>query len=235
LSLASSAFQSTTAISAFAESGTQGSPEARGRLLKAMLEYWLVFVTPIAVGGILLGGRMLTILYGDAAEGTGTVVALLFGACCLDELASLGKDALHGMNRDHRPARAHWAGGMVNLVGSILLIPRWGAQGAALATLLATCIVTVIQFRFLLKHLCCSPGRRSLLAGSMALGALSISIFLADRVASEPADSLARLSLTILGAGTAYLITLAIIGPHTSLRDGCKTGPLALRLARRIL
>ena len=235
LSLASSAFQSTTAVSAFTESSAESSPDARARLLKAMLEYWLVFVTPIGVGGILLGGRFLHFLYGGAADGTNAVVALLFGAFCLGELSSLGKDALHGMGKDNRPARAHWSGGAVNLTFSILLIPHYGALGAAGATLMASIIVAVIQYRFLLTNLNCSPERRSLLASLAALSVLAGSVLIANLLGSGQNDSPMRLSMTVLFAGVAYLLTLGIIGPNTSLRQGCATGPRALRLARRIL
>ncbi len=235
VSVASSVFQSTTNLTAFTEAGAADGDRGRRALLQALSEFWALFVLPIAVGGVLVGGRILSLLYGEAGEGLTLLSALLFLSFAFSSLSGLAKDALQGQGEDRRPAQVHAVGGVVNLILSLVLIPQLGAEGAALATLLATGLITVLQLGLMPDSLRTGPGRRPLRAVVPALLVLSLGVWLGSRPVFGSSSALGSVLMSVAVGGVGYLAGLAILGPHSSLRHRLDGAPGVLRAARRFL
>lgn len=228
LNLAAGLYEGTTNLAAF----TEAAPEARRRLLRVLFEYWLLFVVPLAVGGILLGNGLLTVLYGEAAAGSGAVTGLLFAALAVYQLAALLKDAMQGSGDDGRPTRAHLAGGGVNLALTVVLIPHFGATGAAAATLVGATITCVWQLVSLPEALRTAPSRRVVAVAALALSAMAAAVQLAG--VAPGGGWLHAVSLVALG-GAVYFASLGLVGPRSTL-GGHLPAALPLRaVARRVL
>lgn len=243
ISLAGSVFQSTTNLAAF----TEASPQGRRHLLRVLLEYWMFFVLPLALGGMMMGDRLLRLLYGETAGGVGLVPVFLFAAFALYHLAGQVKDALQGCGDDRRPMRAHLIGGGVNLVLSILWIPAHGAQGAALATLLGAVVINLVQWAALPSALRVLPRGRSVLAVGVGLGVMALVVrwlgfhllglrWVGNGSPVDGADGGWALTLLLIAMGAgAYFLALIGVGPHSSLRGHLPASLPLAGLARRML
>jgi O-antigen/teichoic acid export membrane protein len=225
ISLTTSAAESTTNLTAFTEAGTAGAGTPR-RLLRAMTEFWLLLVVPAAVGGAVVGPRVLHTFYGSAAEGAGLVCAILFAALALMALAAIGRDALLGAGRDRRAVMVFGAGGAVNLALSLLLTRPLGALGPALGTLAGAIVTTALIFGREISPAALWRWRRPLLVSAAALGGLVVA---AKLTAELGPGTMALLATVAAGAG-AYVLLLALLKPRTSLRPvACAwRGPAAM-------
>lgn len=213
ISLTTSAAESTTNLTAFTEAGTAGGGTPR-RLLRAMTEFWLLLVVPAAVGGAVVGPRVLKTFYGQAADGAGLVCAILFAALALMALAAIGRDALLGAGRDRRAVAVFGAGGVVNLALSLLLTRPLGALGPALGTLAGAIVTTTLIFGHEITPSALWRWRRPLLVSAAALGGLAG----AARLAAELGPGTLALLATVAAGAGAYVLVLALLKPRTSLR-----------------
>ncbi len=99
---------------------------------------------PVAVGGVLLGGRFMDLLYGDGYPGAGIVFRLLSVSYVMLALGQFCGNALIASDRQRLYFPPLLLSAAVAVAGNLLLVPRLGPSGAcfgmmlAHATLLAT-------------------------------------------------------------------------------------------------
>jgi O-antigen/teichoic acid export membrane protein len=220
-------------VAAHVELSAGRAGAASDSLLRIQSEFWLLLVAPLAVGGALLGGRALDLMYGEAAAGAANTCALLFGALALQQLSGLGKDALQGRGRDGVPSRAHAFGGVLNLAGSVALIPLLGAAGAAAATLAAALLTVVMQSRVLRADGHVPFAARTVRVVLVALAIMTTTVLTAGRLVSLPAA--AALAVQIAAGAAAYAAVLLVLRPRSSLGSGFAAGPAPLRLVSHLL
>jgi O-antigen/teichoic acid export membrane protein len=135
---------------------------------------------PFVIGGILIAPQLLTAIFGESYAYAATALRLL--------MISLFFLSLHGASRNFFLATERLgvetmivaSGVIVNIVLNLILIPRYGLNGAAFATaaadgaILAVCAVVVVALgvRLMLKPLIVP-----LLAGAiMAFGLIAIGV-----------------------------------------------------------
>jgi O-antigen/teichoic acid export membrane protein len=223
ISIASSALNSTTLLCAFREAAAQGGDARTSRLLRSLFEFWLLFVVPIAVGGALVGGRLLVVLYGETGAGLTTVAGLLFAAGALGELASLGKDALQALDHHRGPMRAYLSGGGINLALSLLLIPVYGAEGAAAATLAGMLVIVFLTYRELAELLVVRLAPRPIwVSAGAATTMIAVVIWAGQQTFSWP--TMASLALQITAGAALYGALLFLLQPQTVLREAIPYG-----------
>jgi len=144
----------------------------------------LVVAVPFVVGGTMIAPHLLESIFGAEFAPAATALQLL--------LVSLFFIALHGASRNvflayNRLGVESWimaAGVVVNVILNLVLIPRFGFNGAALATasadgaILALCAVAVARFGV-------HPSLRLLLVPLVAGGAMAVVLWLVgvDRAA----------------------------------------------------
>jgi len=235
ISVATSTFQSTTNLTTFTEATQKDGSGKSKNILKALFEYWALFVLPIATGGIILGDKILHLLYGEAADGTGLVTALLFASFAFSNLSGLAKDALQGIGDDRSPAKVHLMGGGTNLVLSLLFIPIWGAAGAAAATLISTILIAYFQISVLPVSLRGFPSPRSFVAVFVSLLAMFSAVHFSQDLLFEAKANWTSTSLSIMVGGFAYCLGLLTVGPKTTLGERITNVPPVLGFARRVL
>ncbi|HUF67607.1 MAG TPA: flippase [Longimicrobiales bacterium] len=97
----------------------------------------LAWAVPVAAVLIMFGDRILTTVFGvEFAAGAMTLTILCIGQVFHSATGPIGQ-LLNMTGRERATARGHAIALMVALAGGLLLIPRWGAEGAAVATALS--------------------------------------------------------------------------------------------------
>jgi O-antigen/teichoic acid export membrane protein len=126
-----------------------GQIEVKGVVMRGTVKLLFVISVPIAVGGILLADDAITFFYGarylDSAMAfrifMATVVLnyfnLLLGYCLFAERKQSETNVIYAISF------------VINITGNLLLIPKYSIAGAALATLLAEAVFTVI---YIFRH-----------------------------------------------------------------------------------
>ncbi len=152
---------------------------AKARALgQSAAKYLLLFSLPCAVGGILLGGRLIKLLYGAHFAPAGPLLGLLLCALPIRFLVGLA----HNLSIAHDkvwPATMITAGdALLNVTLNLLLIPRFGAQAAAGVTILCEGIALGLLLWLLRDQALLAELRRFGPGSMMALGAMAAMIYL---------------------------------------------------------
>ena len=107
---------------------------------------------PIAAGGLLLAPDLVALLFGAEYAPVSWPLTILFGAAALMYINVTLGGVLLAWNRQRIHSGALAVGAACNVVLNLTLIPRFGIEGAAVATLASEGVVsfalTVIYYRF---------------------------------------------------------------------------------------
>ena len=152
----------------------EGSYEIIGTALSRAYTYSLVLAVPFCVGGWLLGDKLLYYFYGEAFT-TGTLALMvllpLYVIYVFQYLQMMTLNSL-----DH-PKDSFWITSViviVNIVLNVLLIPVMGITGAAVATLIAILISSVLGYFVLGKYIPMKFERKSILHIIAASGIMAL-------------------------------------------------------------
>ncbi len=107
----------------------------------------LCMVTAMAFGILAVGERFAPLFYGEDFTYSGTLMMPLGFSLMMIGFANVIRMQWilpHGM--DHVVLRSVLSGAAVNLAANFLLIPRLGAMGAVIGTLMAECTVPLVQY-----------------------------------------------------------------------------------------
>ena len=100
---------------------------------------------PVALGGVLLGESLMTAVFGDRYAGTGTIAGLLL----LTLVVTFPRQAVVicalAVGLERRVVTAYVVTVVVNLVANLILIPLYGAAGAAIAMVISTPVFSVFM------------------------------------------------------------------------------------------
>ncbi|MHC4549330.1 MAG: oligosaccharide flippase family protein [Planctomycetota bacterium] len=172
---------------------TAGEPERLARWLDVRLGAGLclaILIVPLLIG---LRGPLLGALYGEGYAAAAPVLLWLGGTIFLRFVAVAYGDLLTAANRQWRRTGVQAAVAGLNIGLNLVLIPRWGAAGAAAATLaceLVLCLGYVVTARALGL-----PARSRLLVPG-TLGFLAVTL----GWLWQPQAGLALLALTVAAA-----------------------------------
>ena len=123
-------------------------------LLKKCLHIVVFFSLP-SIAGLLILSRPLVLLFsGNAYLPAVTTMRLLTPVILLITMSSLiGIQLLTPLNKEKFTLRSVIFGAVTNLTGNYFLIPRYGANGAAFATVCAESVVTLTQLFYAKSYL----------------------------------------------------------------------------------
>jgi len=185
---------------------SMGSKELAGLYIKT-LRVVLAFYLPVSVGFALVGPELLEILFGPSYEGSGPVVvwyALYIVAIAVASFASLSLDY---MGYAKLRAVAVSISAVLNIGVNLLLIPRFGIVGAAIATQV-TYTPLVVIYVFVLGRLCdVSPNKIVSSTWRIGLASLCMAGVLALLMMWD-----ANIAVMIGVGGTAYLVAALAMG-----------------------
>jgi len=138
------------------------------------MRHLLLLAIPLAAGVFLLGGKAIILFFGTEFIPSVYVIKILAFSLIPDFLNTILAAILISMNREKVAMEATGVGAVIALGFCIMLIPRWGAVGAAYAWLTAETVVFFFQFcalyhRFGVAKQLVTAFRATLAAGLMGV------------------------------------------------------------------
>lgn len=158
---------------------------------------------PVAIGGFLVAPRLVGLVFGADYLGATTPLRILLWSIPVALIRNVSQGALIAYQRqDQLMQTAAWAAG-INLVLNVALIPAWGLEGAAVATLATEVVRTHLAGRYARRLGLHMPGpwrfRRVVLA-SLTMGAV---VWLVRDL---------HLAFTICAGALVYVTVLTVVG-----------------------
>ena len=114
--------------------------------VNSYLKSFILFIFPVAVGLICVGGDLIFLLCGNEYMGSVSSLQFLAVALFISVLGSfIANTVLIIARREKIILFATCVGGAVNVLFNVLLIPRFSYVGAAIATLISELFILLIQ------------------------------------------------------------------------------------------
>jgi O-antigen/teichoic acid export membrane protein/glycosyltransferase involved in cell wall biosynthesis len=138
-------------VSVIQPTATRAAQQSRtdlGEFLARCLRLVLALALPVAVGGLTLGAELLTLLFGKAYASAALPLGLLAISVAPFSIVMIAARGLIATNRQRFDLLANASAVAVNLLANLLLIPRYGALGAAAAQLLSLVVMALIVVRW---------------------------------------------------------------------------------------
>ncbi len=136
---------SSTLFPEISYTATQESLEAVGGMVKDSFKYAGLIVIPGFVGGSILSSELMLVYGREFIEGA-TVLWLLIIAISFHAYQSQLVNALNGVDRPDLAFRVNVVFASLNAGLNILLIPVYGINGAAFASLLSVVVALLISY-----------------------------------------------------------------------------------------
>ena len=96
-----------------------------------------MFAVPLGVGGVFLAGPIINLLFGQAYANSVPALQILSWSAVLVILRGTYRQALNAAHKSRLDLRCAGTSVAVNIILNLLLIPRYGIVGAAIATVAA--------------------------------------------------------------------------------------------------
>jgi O-antigen/teichoic acid export membrane protein len=136
-------------VTRYAQSGAAG---LRG-LCNRSLRYYCLFILPLYLWCVPLTPRLLNFFYGERYAAVAPVFQIMLITLLFSALLPIGSSALFALDKQFSFLRYLVLVAAINLIFDFLLIPRYGAVGAALANGAAQALAACAQARVLHKAL----------------------------------------------------------------------------------
>lgn len=178
--------------------GREGSLK---RAFPAICTYIALFALPLGIGGALVARDLLLVAYGKSFVSAATAAGIVMAGSVFVAVAGPASSAT--ITGPHPGFMAKLAGALavINLVLDVLLIPRFGIVGAAVATIVSQAASIMILFRYARKRLGLSFPWSAVFKLGVAAGIASI----LGRLAAAGMEGLVGLLITLPIAATIYL------------------------------
>jgi len=121
------------------------SPAVYGEMIGRLSYATAAAMLPIALGGTLLAGPIVRLLFGEKFGDAALPLAILSWAALILPIGENLRRVLWAFDLAARDARALAISALVLLISCLVLVPRFGAVGAAAATLIAETTILAIS------------------------------------------------------------------------------------------
>jgi O-antigen/teichoic acid export membrane protein len=151
---------------------------------RAAFERTLGFVflasIPLALGGIILGTQVMSLVFGSAYQAGGASLRILMLSMVFDFPASVIAAAVFAHNHQKGLIVSSTIAGVANVALDLFLIPRFGITGSAVATLIAQVLSNWYLWRMMNKinAFTILPRITKIIAASAVMAALTIGMYL---------------------------------------------------------
>ncbi len=129
----------------FGEQKANDSLEQAARIYETSLQYVFLIYIPAAVGIILVAGPAITLTFGEAYAGAAPVLQVLGIYVIFQSITDVTTNGLDYLGRANARAVAKGVTSVGNVLLNIVLIPLYGATGAALATVVTFGMYTLVN------------------------------------------------------------------------------------------
>lgn len=107
------------------------------RVMENTLGTVMLVAIPISIGGVILGGNVISFLFGSAYSGATLSFQILILTLMINFPAVILSSAIFSYNNQKSLIVNAIIGGFLNVLLDLILIPRFGITGSAIATLIA--------------------------------------------------------------------------------------------------
>jgi len=171
----------------------------------------LFFVIPAVFGLIVVGDEVLSTFFNPEFTTAGAAIIVLMMYRLVQSINRVIDKSLHAIDKPRLGAIASIIGMMSNIILNVILIPRYGLVGAAVATSGAFALKLGLQIQFLSRFVHIRfPFRQ---VGWCAFAATIMFIVISTLKPLVPTDSVMWLLLLIVCAGIIYIIAALAYPP----------------------
>ncbi|WFN34981.1 flippase [Methanogenium sp. S4BF] len=181
--------------------------------------YSLILAVPVAVGGWILGDRLLYFFYGAGFAEGATVLAILLLVQIVNVFMFLQTMCLNAINRPRQSFYATGTAAVVNIALDLALIPLIGIEGAAIATLVTMLVNATIAHHYLSQQVSVRIERGPTFHILLAAGAMAVVILLFRLLI--PLSSIFLVLAAVAMGGVVYGLVLMKTdhGIHDEIHD----------------
>ncbi|MBI4302706.1 MAG: oligosaccharide flippase family protein [Chloroflexi bacterium] len=185
-------------MSRYAETARDSLPHFYNRALKVLL----IVSLPITVGTVIIADRIIPFFFGHQYDPAITAIRILIWFLPFSYVNSVTQYLLIALNQQRFLTVAFVVGASFNLAANILIIPRYGFQGAAAVTIVSEIVLMVPFFYAVHRHL-----------GKVPLFSLSWRPVLASAIMGTVLWPLRGLNVLLIIAVAAliYLVVLILL------------------------
>lgn len=163
------------------------------RLIPTLYKYFLTVAIVLSLGFLILAPDGISLFYGDSYANAILILQILAFATTFIFINFLTGTILNSVNLQKIGTLATGAGMVLNVIVNLILIPKYSAFGAALATVFTEIIVSVVLVYFLHRHVPLLTGintfkilklfSATIFAVLIAMAAMSINAYFAAALA----------------------------------------------------
>ncbi len=179
--------------------------DALRRQLGSFTSLSIVAALPLAAGSAILGPEVMTGLFGPAYRPAGTPFVILMAASAIVVVAINYTSLAMAADQERTFALSVTVASIINVLLNLLLIPVYGATGAAISTVAAELVVFLICARRVVAVIGRPP-----LAGRRIAGAIAATALMSDALIAIPSST--SVWLRIAAGGAVYLAVAAACG-----------------------
>jgi len=115
---------------------------------KMAVYYLFLFTFPAVLGVMILAVPIVELVYGKGLDASAACLQILVWSVCFFPLALIFAYALTASHNQIKDLWSNLSGALLNVVLNLLLIPKFGYTGAAIATLLSWIVFSLLQYYF---------------------------------------------------------------------------------------
>lgn len=112
-------------------------------ILEKIFSLIMLIGIPISLGGIILADQLVPLIFGQDYLGAIPILRILMLMLLFSFPLILLSNAIFAHNKQKKLVLVYSLGILANVLFNLLLIPKFGAVGSALATLVSTSIITI--------------------------------------------------------------------------------------------
>jgi O-antigen/teichoic acid export membrane protein len=121
--------------------------------VRSGLQLLCTFALPVAVGGSLLAGRIVATLYGPEFAASGMVLAIVIWTVPFHLFNAFSGNVTAAVGLERPAARIFLTSAALNVALNLVLIPRYGVNGAAAVTVASDGLASLRLYRLLHSEL----------------------------------------------------------------------------------
>ena len=180
-------------------------PDALRHQLGSFTSLSVVAALPLAAGSAIVGTAVMTGLFGPAYRPAGPSFAILMAASAIVVVAINYTSLAMAVNQERIFARAVTIASIINVLMNLVLIPHFGAIGAAISTVAAELVVFLICARRVVAVIGRPP-----LASRRIAGAVAATAVMSAALSVMPSSI--SVWLRIAAGGTVFLAVAVACG-----------------------
>lgn len=178
-------------------------------LLRKCWNYMLCFAIPASLGLFLIAEPLLLIFSGEKFLGSVIIMKIMSPLLCILALSNFtGIQIFIPLRKEVNILYATIIGAVINFTVNLILIPIYGAQGAALSSVIAEAIVTMSQLFMARKYFCYKDNIKPVIQYIFGTLLFSIPVIL---ICNFVNSILLKIFISIVMASVIYITFLGIV------------------------